>query len=87
MQFHTESKIVGRTKDTLNFFGFFIQSYLMCLLLCFQIFYTNQLVEIEDWSAFMDTTGTMAFEVAVLLIVTLILNAITLIVNRIRIVK
>jgi hypothetical protein len=59
----------------------------MCLLLCFQIFYKNQLVEIEDWSAFMDTTGTMAFVVAVLLIVTLILNAITLIVNRIRIVK
>ncbi|MBY0146873.1 hypothetical protein [Neobacillus niacini] len=54
------------------------------LSLCFQIFYTKHLVEREDWSALMDTAGTMAFVAAVLIIVTIILNAITLIVYRIR---
>lgn len=47
--------------------------------LCFQIFYYNHLVKIEDWSALMDTTGAVAFVVVVLLIVTIILNIMTLI--------
>ncbi|KHF39278.1 hypothetical protein [Halalkalibacter okhensis] len=50
--------------------------------LCFQIFYNYHLVMIEDWSAIMDTIGAVAFVSAVLLIVTIILNAITLIVYR-----
>ncbi|MBU8852764.1 hypothetical protein [Priestia megaterium] len=49
---------------------------------CFQIFYQNYLVKIEDWSAIMDTMGSVAFVSAVLLIVTIILNVITLIVYR-----
>ena len=55
--------------------------------LCFQIFYNYHLVKIEDWSALMDTTGAVAFATAFLLIVTIILNAITLIVYRDRTAK
>ncbi|WP_028391177.1 hypothetical protein [Bacillus cihuensis] len=55
--------------------------------LCFQILYNYHLVKIEDWSALMDTTGAVAFVAAVLLIVTIILNAITLIVYRDRTAK
>ena len=50
--------------------------------LCFQIFYHSHLVAVGDWSAIMDTTGTMAFISGVLLIGTIVLNAITLIVYR-----
>ncbi|WP_102275304.1 hypothetical protein [Cytobacillus massiliigabonensis] len=50
--------------------------------LCFQVFYANHLVIIEDWSALMDISGTMAFVSAFLLIVTVILNAITIVVYR-----
>lgn len=52
--------------------------------LCLQIFYNNHLVKIEDWSALMDTTGAVTFVSAVLLTVTIILNAITLIIYRNR---
>ena len=55
--------------------------------LCFQILYNNHLVQIEDWSALMDTTGTVALVAAVLLIVTIILNTITLVVCRDRTTK
>lgn len=50
--------------------------------LCFQIFYYNYLVSIGDWSALMDISGAVASAASVLLIVTLILNAITLIIYR-----
>lgn len=43
--------------------------------LCMQIFYTNHLVKIEDWSALMDTSDAIAMVSAVLLVVTIILNA------------
>ncbi|MBB6451662.1 cytochrome c oxidase subunit 4 [Salirhabdus euzebyi] len=46
----------------------------------FQIFYHYHLVKIEDWSALMDTIGSVTFVSAVLLIVTIILNVITLVV-------
>ncbi|OCT11343.1 hypothetical protein A8709_06630 [Paenibacillus pectinilyticus] len=49
------------------------------IALCFQIFYNYHLVKSEDWSALMDITGTMAPVAAVLLIVTILLNAITVI--------
>ena len=55
--------------------------------LCFQIFYNNHLVKIEDWTALMDTTGGVASAAAVLLIVTVLLNAITLMVYRVRTAK
>lgn len=50
----------------------------------FQIFYMYHLVKIEDWSALMDTMGAVAFAAAVLLIVTIGLNVMTLLVYRKR---
>lgn len=44
--------------------------------LFFQIIYQNHLVRIEDWAAIMDTTGALVKVGAVLLLVTLVLNAI-----------
>jgi cytochrome c oxidase subunit 4 len=54
---------------------------------CFQIFYIYYLVKIEDLSALMDTIGAMAFASAVLIIVTIILNAFTIILYRERTAK
>jgi hypothetical protein len=55
--------------------------------LCFQIFYNNHLVKISDWSALVDITDNVVFVAAVLVIVTIILNAITLFVYRDRTAK
>jgi cytochrome c oxidase subunit 4 len=49
------------------------------LSLCLQIFYTDHLVKIEDWSALMDISFAMAWVSALLLAVTLLLNAIVLV--------
>jgi len=46
--------------------------------LCFQIFYTYHKVTVEDWGALEDTMYAVAYASAVLLIVTIILNLITL---------
>jgi len=71
-----------------NWVAFSIMSISACAIsLCFQIFYNYHLVKIADWSALMDTTGAMALVAGVLLIVTIILNAITLIVYRERTTK
>ena len=65
-----------------------IMSISACAIsLCFQIFYNNHLVKIEDWSALMDTTDAVVFVSSVLLIVTILLNAITLFVYRDRTAK
>jgi len=45
-----------------------------------QIFYADHLVKIEDWSALMDTSNAVALVATLLLAVTIILNAITLVV-------
>jgi cytochrome c oxidase subunit 4 len=50
--------------------------------LFFQINYNNHLVRIEDWSALMDTTGAVVFVSGVLLVVTLLLNLVTVVVYR-----
>lgn len=55
--------------------------------LCFQIFYNDHLVKIEDWSALMDTTDAVSSAAAALLIITILLNIITLIVYRGRLTK
>lgn len=52
--------------------------------LSFQIIYNNHIVQLGDWSALMDTTGTSTSLSIVLLVVTIILNAINMIVNRNR---
>jgi hypothetical protein len=65
-----------------------IMSISACAIsLYFQIFYGYILVKVEDWSALMDTQGAVAFVSAVLLIVTIILNTITLVVYRGRTAK
>ncbi|HOJ01595.1 MAG TPA: hypothetical protein PLL88_08255 [Anaerolineaceae bacterium] len=45
--------------------------------LCMQIFYTDHLVKIEDWSALMDTSHAVALVATLLLLVTIVLNGIT----------
>ncbi|NMH67952.1 hypothetical protein HF072_04035 [Bacillus sp. RO3] len=57
------------------------------LSLCFQIFYTYHKVTVEDWGALMDTMYAVASVSAILLIVTMILNAVTLKVYRHRTAK
>ena len=46
--------------------------------LCMQIFYTDHLVKIEDWTALMDISYAVAFVSLILLMVTIILNVISL---------
>lgn len=46
--------------------------------LCMQIFYTDYLVKIEDWTALMDTSYAVARISFILLMITLILNGISL---------
>lgn len=71
-----------------NWVAFSIVSISACAIsLCFQIFYNYHLVKIADWSALMDTAGATALVAGVLLIGTIILNAITLIVYRYRTAK
>ncbi|MED1863714.1 hypothetical protein P4V41_09655 [Fictibacillus nanhaiensis] len=50
--------------------------------LCFQIFYTYHKVLVEDWSALMDTMYATAFASVALLIITIVLNVISLVVYR-----
>ena len=57
------------------------------LSLCLQIFEINHRVKVADWSALLDTMRAVASVSAVLLIVTIILNAMTLIVYRERTAK
>lgn len=65
-----------------------IMSLSACAIsLFFQIYYNYHLVQIEDWTALMDTTGAVVYAATVLLIVTLLLNVITLIVYRGRTAK
>lgn len=44
----------------------------------FQLIYSNYMVGIEDWSALIDTIGTSTLLSLILLIVTLILNVISI---------
>jgi len=62
-----------------NWVAFSITSVSACVIsLYMQILYGNHLVKIEDWSALMDTSDAVALVSAILLIVTITLNAITL---------
>lgn len=75
--------ILFKKHNNKNWVVLSILSISVCAIsLCFQVFYNNHLVKIEDWSALMDTIGTVTFVSAVLLVVTIILNAVTLIVYR-----
>ncbi|MDI6619566.1 MAG: hypothetical protein QME45_13020 [Clostridiales bacterium] len=48
--------------------------------LCMQIFYNDHLVKTEDWSALMDTSSAVAMVSTLLLVVTIILNAVAFVV-------
>lgn len=48
--------------------------------ICFQILNINHLVNINDWSAIIDTIGFLAFVSSALLVITIILNIITLLI-------
>lgn len=63
-------------------FSSFVSISACAISICLQIFYQNYLVRIEDWSAIMDTMGSVAFISAVLLIVTIFLNIISFMVCR-----
>jgi hypothetical protein len=77
-----------KKRDHRNWGVLSIMSISACAVsLYFQVVYGNYLVEIEDWSALMDTRSAVVFVGAVLLIVTLLLNIITLIVYRHRTVE
>ncbi|MCA0985669.1 hypothetical protein [Guptibacillus algicola] len=63
-----------------------ISSFSACgFSLCFQIFYTNHKVVVEDFGALTDTMYAVALASAVLIIVTIVLNVVAL--NRLSGVK
>ena len=67
--------------DHRNLVVFSILSVIACAIsLCMQIFYTNHLVKLEDWAALMDTSSAVALIATILLVVTIMLNAYTLVV-------
>ncbi len=49
--------------------------------LCLQIFELNHRINIQDWSALLDTSNTVAIVAAVLLVVTISLNVLTVAVH------
>lgn len=77
-----------KKQDHRNWVVFSMISISACAIsLCFQILSNYHLVRIEDWSALMDTMGAVVLAASVLLIVTIVLNAITFIIYRHRIAK
>lgn len=48
------------------------------IAISFQVIYSNYIVQIGDWSALMDTSGTSTLLSIILLISTLVLNGISL---------
>ena len=76
--------LVQRGKDRHgNWAAFSVASVSACAVsLCMQIFYGNHLVKIEDWSALADTSSAVVRVSTLLLVVTMILNVVTLVVHR-----
>jgi len=67
--------------DRRNWVVFSVVSLSACATsLCMQLFYSDHLVKIEDWSALMDTSHAVALVATLLLVVTIILNVVTLVV-------
>lgn len=77
--------IIYKNGTQKNWVNLSILSMSACIIsLWFQIIYSHYLVVIEDWSALMDTTGTLVFVSAVLIIVTIVLNTINLLLYKNR---
>ncbi len=71
-----------------KFFRFSIVSFSACIAsLCLQLFEINHRVQIQDWSAIMDTIGSLTRIAVILAVITLILNilAITCFPEEVRI--
>lgn len=67
--------------DNKNWVVFSVTSVSACAIsLYMQFLYTNHLVNIEDWSALMDTSHAVALVSTFLLVITMILNATALVV-------
>lgn len=80
--------VVSLMRMTKQWAALSIMSLSACAIsLVFQMYYNYHLVQIEDWSALMDTMGGVVVASTVLLIVTIVLNGIALIVHRGRLVK
>lgn len=61
--------------------NFIIFSFSACIAsLCLQLFEINNSVQIEDWSAIMDTIGTLIWVAVILAVITIILNIISLVI-------
>lgn len=74
--------------DCRNWAVLSITSLSACAIsVCFQLFYNSHLVTIQDWAALADTTDHAASISAILVIVTIILNVISLLVCRDRTAK
>ena len=68
-----------KKSESKNWIVYPMSSISACAISIFlQILYQNHLVNIEDWSAISDTTHGVAVVSAILLVVTLVLNIITL---------
>lgn len=60
-----------------NCLRYIIVSFSACAAaLCLQLFEINHRVQIQDWSALMDTVGTLIWVAVILAVMTLILNLI-----------
>lgn len=64
------SKIDGKNKVYFSAFSFSA----CAVSLCMQIFEINERVKLQDWSALMDTSGSLVKVCTVLVVVTILLN-------------
>jgi cytochrome c oxidase subunit 4 len=63
-----------------KYFKLSIVSFSSCLAsLCLQLFEINNRVQLQDWSALMDTIGTLKWIVVILAVITILLNLIAFI--------
>lgn len=73
---------LSQDKEKRNLEIYSIMSLLACVIsLFFQLIYNHHLVQIEDWSALMDTSGGVVVAASVLLVVTIVLNIINFVVR------
>lgn len=70
--------IRGKDPIKLRMKGMFYSFISASLAIFMQILYSKHLVDINDWSALMDTRGGVVFAVSFLLIVLIILNGLLL---------
>ncbi len=68
-------------KSAVKICSFVIVSFSACVAsLCLQLFEINHRVQIQDWSALMDTIGTLIWVAVMLAVITFILNIMVLVI-------